>query len=571
MLHFDPNPGVYFLIGYGLLWVCGLLALLPERPLSARPWWQNRLVFLVLAAVSLIYMRLPILGYNQELNPDESQLVAQGMTLAEDPVFWQSVDGTTSGPLISYPLTLLGWLGLPYDYITARLLGISLILLTLWLTFRTAETWFGERVARWAILPIFFLLSITQHPDIVHYTSEHIPVAIMAGVFYLLAREQTKRMPSRWNLLLAGLLAALSPFSKLQCIPMIFCGILFIVIDLFARRNLNWKQKLIYFGWLVAGGVGPLVLVLGLTLIFGVFDDMLLFYLKGNFQYGIGRNDSQWKKLLILPDMFRSVEEFGWFALLTVTLGVVFMVVWARQNFRLATPLRISAFIGLLLPLTWMAVTRTGSGYLHYLLFCISSFTFLNSIFLYQIKQSPFWQNRTQWIGGLLLVASLLPFGIRWISWAASGHPLNRYVQYSHHIPKSDVANEILRYAEPGEKLVVWGWMCNYYVETQMPQGVSENHSIRSAFVHPLRDAYRARYMQDITRSFPPVFVDAVGHSLWMNDRATQGYESFPQLRNFIDAHYRFVRELNKTRIYVRYDRYRSANGQVANSTTYVD
>src|SRR5689334_20995257 len=43
----------------------------------------------------LVAWRWPFLLCAHEYNPDESQFVAGALTLAHDPVFWRSVDGTT--------------------------------------------------------------------------------------------------------------------------------------------------------------------------------------------------------------------------------------------------------------------------------------------------------------------------------------------------------------------------------------------------------------------------------------------------------------------------------------------
>src|SRR5215207_2009845 len=56
-------------------------------------WGDALVIFLFLLA-----WRWPFLLVAGEFNPDESQLIAGAITLAHDPVFWRSVDGTTSGP-----------------------------------------------------------------------------------------------------------------------------------------------------------------------------------------------------------------------------------------------------------------------------------------------------------------------------------------------------------------------------------------------------------------------------------------------------------------------------------------
>jgi hypothetical protein len=95
--------------------------------------------------------------------------------------------------------------------------------------------------------------------------------------------------------------------------------------------------------------------------------------------------------------------------------------------------------------------------------------------------------------------------------------------------------------------------MCRYHVETQMPQGTAENHSERCIYPHPMREKYYQRYLSDLRKNQPKVFVDAVGsNNLWLNDRTTQAHEAFPELRDLIAKNYRFVGEVESTRVYVK-------------------
>jgi hypothetical protein len=122
---------------------------------------------------------------------------------------------------------------------------------------------------------------------------------------------------------------------------------------------------------------------------------------------------------------------------------------------------------------------------------------------------------------------------------------------------KSEVVNEALKYTtSQKDYMVVWGWQCRYYVEAALPQGTAENHSERSIFDHPLRAQYRARYIKDLYRTQPIVFIDAVGkNSLWVQDVKTQGYESFPELKTFIEENYVFKGSIGGDRLFIRKDR----------------
>ena len=111
----------------------------------------------------------------------------------------------------------------------------------------------------------------------------------------------------------------------------------------------------------------------------------------------------------------------------------------------------------------------------------------------------------------------------------------------------------MLKYGKPGQYLVVWGWNCDYYIETQMPQGVNENHSVRSAMKHPLQATYLKRYLRDLKRTKPAVFADAVtSKTLWMYDAKKYGHQNYPALNQYITQNYVFKEMVDSVRIYAR-------------------
>ena len=99
MLSFDDFPVVYFALGYLLAAAVALLVYGNKIRIQ-------ELLFLVASGTLVILMRLPIVIFNQEINPDESQMIAHALTLQQYPIYWQSVDGTTIGPLDNYVLLL---------------------------------------------------------------------------------------------------------------------------------------------------------------------------------------------------------------------------------------------------------------------------------------------------------------------------------------------------------------------------------------------------------------------------------------------------------------------------------
>ena len=109
--------------------------------------------------------------------------------------------------------------------------------------------------------------------------------------------------------------------------------------------------------------------------------------------------------------------------------------------------------------------------------------------------------------------------------------------------------------------MAVWGWNCHLYVEAGLPQATREAVSERQIRESDQRDTYyRPRYLEDIRSNRPTFFVDAVGKgSFSFQDRTVDAHETFPELADYINAHYTLLRDLESMRIFVRNDRIAAA------------
>ena len=190
----DAHHGAYWAIALGptlLLggWILSAGKQEARGPVTPRPlliWLDAIILFLFLFA-----WRWPFLLVANEFNPDESQLIAGAITLSHDPIFWRSVDGTTSGPLNFYVLLPLHWLGLPLDYFTARLTGLLLIGGALFACHRALANAFGRAPAWLSILPATAFFATVTHTDLIHFSTEHLPLFLMGLCFWLLTQRPT--------------------------------------------------------------------------------------------------------------------------------------------------------------------------------------------------------------------------------------------------------------------------------------------------------------------------------------------------------------------------------------------
>ena len=546
VLSFDDFPVIYFLLGY--LWAVVIALLAVRKNIKNREW-----LFLAASGLLVILMRVPILIFNQEINPDESQMIAHAITLWHYPVYWQSVDGTTIGPLDNYALLLPAFLGQALDYTSARLVGIFCVVGSLWFFYKSVKNFFNDSVARLAILPPLFLVAFTQEADFVHYSSEQLPVFFLNLGLWVLSTI-FRDYPSRFSfksdyksglalgkkLFWLGFVLGMSPFAKIQVVPQAAVIALFAFILSFRSNDLFRPIAV-----LVGGGLVFPALTVAWAAIYGVLDDFWNFYVLGNLIYAGG--SSMIGAIVRIPAFFAKSPDFLAFLISIAFASVVTLLMGGKvlpEKRQIYYNRTLFACLWLLASL--YAATKSGNDFVHYLNLCIYPFA-LTGALLFSAETAPRRISRAP------AFISLLPFAAIFGYKVLQHQPLNRYISTAdHRVPQSEVSALIRQYADSNDRLAVWGWMCRYYVETKMPQGTAENHSERCIYPHPMRERYYRRYLADLEQNRPKVFVDAVPNSLWLNDRATQGHEAFPELKEFITNNYRLVGEVDQTRVYVR-------------------
>lgn len=535
MIHFDNTPTVYWLLGYLLAGLVILSSTGKKIPAT---------LYILGCIALLIFMRLPAVVLNRELNPDESQMLSHAITLWQDPVYWRSADGTTIGPLDIYLLVIPKLFGFQLDYTAARVMGLLCTGLSVYFLFRALANFYSEKTARITILAPVLLLAFTQEVDFVHYSSEQVPVFLLSASLWLLSQLILNKGLTLRNNLLLGLLAGMVPFAKLQAVP------LAIVIVLFAfLSNIRYYKKnrsLHPFIILIIGGLSFPLLVLGLTVSFDVLDDLIDFYILGNVIYAGGNSTPS-----MIGQFFKIAglsEDFLAFTCITMLslIGVIWYTFF--QKTEKSNPKSIIHGLTAVLALSSVyAVTKSGNDFIHYLNFCIASWTLVTAAGIHKFGTK-----------GVILPAILLLYFLSSdaLSYKRS-HVLNAFVSdNATELAQSPVVTELKKYTNNRDFMAVWGWQCRYYVEAQLAEATSENHSERSIFVHDLQEKYRSRYLSDIQRTTPAIFVDAVGkNSFWVQDRKTQGFENFPSLADFIHANYTYKGTFDDTRLYVRNDK----------------
>lgn len=165
--------------------------------------------------IMLMAGRAPTWWVTHELNVNESQFIAGALALRHDPVFWRSLETTTSGPLNTYVLLPAGTLLGEDSYFTARLTAALLIGLSLILVHAILVRGYGRGGARLAVFPALLFESFTLHDDSLHYSSELMPMALLAVGLYLWTRRLATGDRLGLNLI-GGIALGAVPLAKLQ-------------------------------------------------------------------------------------------------------------------------------------------------------------------------------------------------------------------------------------------------------------------------------------------------------------------------------------------------------------------
>ena len=542
----DLHPGSYWILvlAASLLLVARLVVLIarefrgPEVPPRGAAWRDALVLFLFLLA-----WRWPFLLAANEFNPDESQLTAGAMTLAHDPVFWRAVDGGSSGPLNFYFLVPWRWLGAPLDYFTVRLTGLLLIWGALFTCLRTLAGAFGRTVAWLGILPAATFFATVTHPDLIHYSTEHLPLLLIAVVFGLLAGRAP---PDQIRLWTACFVAGTLPWTKLQTAPiglaLIGWGGWQVLREPGFTARLRWRRAA---GALLAAAL-PTLLLAGLLAATGQTEAALRRYFLQNFLY-VGNGSPFWAAL---SEMFRRAQFDGRFPLLLGTAVVGLLAATAYFVRHRVRPFALLVAGGGVTLAALAAVITPRREFLHYVLLLPVPLTLcLGAALGGWWRHLPAARSRL-WLAGVFLVAGLLPLITRGFQ------PVpDIYGQFADHWrhPRSSVAAVLHALAGRDDSLGLWGWASHFYVESGLPQATRDATSLWLIQDNPQQSYHRACYLDDLRRHQPAVFVDAVGQGAFtFRDRTRQAHESFPELADYLRENYTLVIDLQGSRIYAR-------------------
>lgn len=553
MLNFDDLLTKYTLTGFVLVLFCCILflkAYIGKKSPSdfSLSFWGA--LFLAL----LVFMRLPFLAYNHELEVDESQMLAQALSMKKYWVYWKYVDGTTQGPLTMYFLIIPTLLGMPFDYVTARLVGFIVLLIVLWLTYDTLQNFFSRKVSLIVFAPIglFYVLSQGYFSAL---CNEYFVLLLLAVGFRQFSVLYKQHKPSGRLLFLIAFVAGMVPFAKLQGVPTALLTVAFTALLVFLRSDRKVRDLII----LALGGLTFPVIVFALAFYSGIFEYFWEFYLIGNVQYSGG--GTMLTKLLGFAKFLRYSGQFivlflsyalllgaaVWMLIRSGTIGKTFSLLFFFSFFHVG--------------IAFYSVIKSGYYFQHYLQFLMIPIALLAGVLLEAGLRQQTWSRRSIWISSSVWLAiCILPHFVYKITttmgYTATNTGLISIEDLGRPLQISAVSKEILKYAQPGDDVTIWGWKPAYHLETRTAQGTADVMIYRIMTPSRMQESYFQKYLKDLRRSKPIVFVDEITtKSLWFNEPAKYRHENFPEIRDYVAEHYHHVSTVNGEKIYVRKDR----------------
>ncbi len=536
----DGSPARYWSVAWFTFAVCLVLAWRPwAEEISAS--YLESVTFALALLICLFAFRWPILFVPSHLNVDESQMIAGVFTLRHDPVFWRSVDTQTAGPLNVYAAWIPTALSGANAYFGIRLLALLLGGATVLLLGWALRMVFPERIARISTLILLGSFAFAVDSDLVHYASELVPLFLLSLGTAGLTRCFTGGHRS-W-LWVAGLSLGAVPFAKLQGAPIAFwigmCGIGFL-----AGTGGDGQRRPILIGLLIAGALTvPLLFVLT-AWYFGTWEEMWISYFAGNSSYVAAGGLDGWRAGKEALARLLRLDVFGAIFCSTLVLTVLALSTKGRNGSiqRWMQRVVVGGFA-----VAGMCVLLPGRSFDHYFLLFTPSFGLLAACALARLSGAVKLLRQVGWS-----IVALGSIGLPSVQRMSQGNPyLGRWSEYRANpegVP-DPLIDEVKRWTTPGEPLALWGWETAVYVRSRCRQATRESNTATMSEPSAEREHFRQRYLSDLRKSRPRVFVDTTGAH-----RSGYTFEDFPELRAYLAENYRLHAEFGRRFIYLRRD-----------------
>ncbi|HXE96847.1 MAG TPA: hypothetical protein VN642_10605 [Dongiaceae bacterium] len=411
---------------------------------------------------------------------------------------------------------------------TARLTASVLLAIVMIFVYLTVRKHGGRLQAALFTVPLIIFYGLTDYFDFNHYSSELLPLALLLLASYCVVCIFLTEKPREPGLLLVSLLGlslGAIPFSKLQAAP-IACAIgLFASFLLFSVNSAcRLRTVSLFLATLVVPSMVlllPLAISGNLVHFFNSYIAWAFIYIQKRLTLG------ELHQLIKMDAFFRTVIYFEGAA------GLLSLAFWLFQPPKRGDA-RLTIFFLAVLAASAYAVVRPGNRFPHYLMFLLP-FAVLTSASLVRVQML---KNRRK-------IAFTVLYGITallLLSPAVSRQAKNKMLTYRYWslnpIPFGfswTNPNVFAWAAKPSDRLLIWGWMPQWYLMGGLVPATRETHTNAQIVQTRLTEYFRDRLFDDLTQSRPEIIIDSVaGESFSFNDPLAQGISTFPRLSQLL-------------------------------------
>ena len=519
---------------------------------------MNNLTFAVFIVAFVLVSRVPTAVYGAQ-NPDEALWIAMAKTLAQDPRYWVSVDGGTGGPLVPFSLHALRLVGLPIDFGSLKIMTGAIMAVSASFLFFAFAAQFGQAIGRIMILPLVVAVAVTKHPEMTAYNSEHLVLLLLSLALFFLVRIVNNGEGKYYlNFIALGLLLGAVPFAKLQGTPMALLVGLFACIMVYHKAP---KKRLTI---LIASALLPTLVVVLAVLSYSGLTDFWVTYISANLLYTLQGDVSGFAgKMTLLNHLINEPRELSYFirySMIIILLGL-FLIISFRKE------LSKQGIIAILFSITLVCVSvycvvAPGRSFTHYILLLFIPL----SVLFGQVVRSvcDIVVKRFRLENDKLLVAKLFVVFLFLVT-TVFYHFQNQFSYHSDLAPRAashygyasqpEILAGLNQYFFEGAKMATWGWGTELYVETNFLMGTRYGNTAGIIEPGPLQFFYEERFLKDMKKNRPVLFVDAVAPNFFRyTDQSLHGFDNFPLVKKYVEENYTLDSEIKGVRIFKRID-----------------
>jgi len=462
-------------------------------------------------------------------------MIASAMKFVTNPNSWQSVDGTSSGPVNSFMLMWPALFGKDIGFVVARVTQIGLLGLT-WLLFliATNATLPAARVAIAASLVVF--LSGTSSFDFLHYSSETASILLLMLSIVILFR-QIDRPIRQSSFAVSGLFLGLVPYAKLQAAPIaVAIGIIQVLLIL-TGTNGRKRQSIVLLGF---GAIFPSAVILGALFSVRAIEDFWISYIRWALQYinPLQSREDVWRIATYDPFLRRYFLGAMAFALAGVTFWIGGILRYDRSSLA-----KIGIAVIVLVASVYV-VWQPGFVFQHYVLLLVFPAGLLAACLCpqsYHMTADRLCRhNAIARVGAacVIIFVALGDPGKLITAWNDTSARRFRPAITAAEDPF--LAGNLLDVSgTPAQRMFVWGWMPALYSWSHLTPATRDIITYNQIWGSPLRPYFRSRMMSELTQRPPEYIVDAVALASFGFTRADlYGIASFSELAEFVEREY---------------------------------